>query len=133
MENRRGDKIIEIEKYIEELITFFPKTLEEYNRSISIRAACERYFDKIIEATIDLAFLIIKEKNLKTPEYDRESFEILAKNNIISEDLSLDLGNAKSMRNWLAHRYGKIDNRKVFYSIKDELIKDVKRFLEEIK
>ena len=131
--NRRGDKIIEIEKYSKELESFMPSDFNEYVGNIEKKAACERYFEKIIEAVIDLAFIIIKDNEFKSPEFDREAFEILAEKKFISEELSSSLGNAKSMRNWLAHQYGKIDDRKVFDSIKNELFSDIKKFLEAIR
>lgn len=130
MENRRGDKIIEIETHLKELESFLPSNFNEYINNIEKRAACERYFEKIIEAVVGLAFIKIKESDLKSPEFDREAFEILAAEKIISQELSLNLGNAKSMRNWLAHQYDKIDNRKVFDAINDKLFCDIRKFLE---
>lgn len=132
MENRRGDKIIEIEEYLEELESFLPSDFEKYIGNVEKRAACERYFEKVVKAVVDLAFIVIRECDFKSPEFDREAFEILATEKIISEELSLNLGNAKSMRNWLAHQYDKIDNRKVFDAINDKLFYDVRKFLEMI-
>jgi len=133
MENRRGDKIAEIEEYLDELREFLPSSFDEYMGSVLKRAACERYFEKIVEAVVDLAFLIIRESEFKTPDSTRESFAILTEKGLISKELSLDLGKAKGMRNWLAHRYGKIDDRKVFDAIKDKLFDDVEKFLEAVR
>lgn len=133
MENRRGDKIVEIEKYVESLKKSLPKSFYKYLSDEKSRMACERYFEKIVEAVVDLAFLVIKENDLKNPDYAREAFEILEEGNFISKELSLNLGNAKGMRNWLAHRYDKIDDRMVFDVIKNKLFKDVEEFLEVIK
>lgn len=128
MENRRGDKILEIEKYLKELEEFLPSNFDEYTES-KTKAACERYFEKIVEAVVDLAFVVIKELEFRSPEFDREAFDILAEKKFISEELSLNLGNAKSMRNWLAHKYGKIDDKKVFDAIHGKLFYDIKKFL----
>jgi uncharacterized protein YutE (UPF0331/DUF86 family) len=131
--SRRGDRVIEIEKYLVELKTILPCDLKEYLEGIEKRAACERYFEKIIEGVVDLAFLIIKERGFKSPESSREAFEILSKADIISKELALRLGDAKSMRNWLAHRYGEVDDERVFDAVRNKLIFDVKNFLEAIK
>ena len=133
MENRRGDKIVEIGGYLKEFDSFLPLDFNEYIKNIEKKAACERYFEKIIEAVVDLAFIVIKENEFKSPEFDREAFEILAEKEFISEELSLNLGNAKSMRNWLAHQYGKVDDRKVFDAINSELFYDIRKFLEAMR
>ncbi|MCK4649919.1 DUF86 domain-containing protein [Candidatus Pacearchaeota archaeon] len=133
MGDRKGDKIVEIEEYSDKLTEFFPSDFKNYTSDEKTKAACERYFEKIVESVVDLAFFTIKEENFRAPEFDREAFEILAGKNLISEKLSLNLGNAKSMRNWLAHRYGKVDDKKVFEAIRDKLFYDVRDFLEAIK
>jgi len=50
---------------------------------------------------------------------------------IIDTNLAERLQDAKGMRNILSHRYGEIDNRTVFESIKKELLIDIKEFLEK--
>ena len=120
-ENRIEDKIEEIEKYLEEFLEINSLTFEEYLNDFKIRAACERYFEKIIEAVVDLAFIFIKWKDLQYPEDDKNTFEILFNEKIISENLSKKLIEAKGMRNILAHEYGKTDDELVFHSITEEL------------
>lgn len=129
---RINDKIKEIGDYLSELLTIIPNTLDEY-KEIKTRAACERYFEKIIGAVIDLSFLIIKEKSMRIPEEDKEVFEILSSERAISEQLSEKLKEAKGMRNLIAHQYGVIDDEIVFNSIKEELKKDVIEFIQNIK
>jgi len=126
---RVNDKINEIETYLNELEEFLPKNFEIYKKDIKTRAACERYFEKIIEAVVDLAFLIIKIRKYKIPEDDKEAFDILANEEIITIDLAERLKDAKGMRNIIAHQYGKIDDNIVFLSITSELINDVNLFL----
>lgn len=79
MKKRIKDKIKEIEKYLGELDEIKPRNLKEYIKDIKTKAASERYFEKIIEAIIDLAFLVIKENGLETPEEDIQAFDILKK------------------------------------------------------
>jgi len=133
MNNRIDDKICEIEKYLDELEEIKPLNLEDYIKDIKTKAACERYIEKIIEAVVDLAFLLIKYKNFKSPESDTEAFNILSFNKIISLNLSDRLQDAKGMRNIIAHQYGQINDEIVFETIDQELIKDVTEFIEIIK
>ncbi|MEK6920345.1 MAG: DUF86 domain-containing protein, partial [Nanoarchaeota archaeon] len=116
-----------------ELGSFMPSSFEEYQQNIEKRAACERYFEKIIEAVIDVAFLLIKEKKLRIPEEDKETFDILVEEEIISTKLATRLKDAKGMRNILSHQYSHIDDEVVFEAITEELEKDVKEFLESIE
>ncbi len=132
MNNRIKEKIKEIGDYLSELEDIIPNTFEDY-KELKTKAACERYFEKIIEAIVDLAFLAIKDKNLKIPEEDKEAFDILKNENLISKELSEKLKEAKGMRNLIAHEYGAIDDEMVFESITKELEKDVNEFIMEIK
>lgn len=130
---RIKDKIKEIETYLTELLSIIPKDFQDYIADLKTKAACERYSEKIIGAVVDLAFLIIKEKGLKVPEEDKEAFDILAEEKIISEDLATKLKDAKGMRNIISHQYGNIDDEIIFESITKELERDVREFLENMK
>jgi uncharacterized protein YutE (UPF0331/DUF86 family) len=132
IKERINNKIIEIEKYLEELESVLPRSFEEYSFDWKIRDICERRFEKIIEAIEDLAFLVVSYKELKYPEYEKEIFDILHENKIISEILAKKLKGAKGMRNFIVHQYGKIDNELVFEAVTEQLVKDVSEFLNEI-
>lgn len=127
---RIKEKINEIKSYLDELDSIKPKSLHEYKSSIEKKAACERYVEKIVEAATDLAFLIIKLKKFEIPEDDIDSFRILADKNIISSRLFNKLKNAKGLRNFLAHQYGRVDDKIVFESINEELDEDAQQFIK---
>jgi len=130
---RINDKIREIEDYLSELEEIMPKSFHEYKTDLKTKAACERYFEKIIEAVIDLAFLIIKDKGYKIPEEDKDAFDILAQEKIISQELAVKFKEAKGMRNIIAHQYGKTDDELIFHSITQELESDVNELIEFLK
>lgn len=132
MNKRIEDKINEIETYLEELLEILPITFEEY-KDIKTKAACERYFEKIIEAVVDLAFLIIKDRHFKIPEEDKEAFDIISKEGIITPTLTQRLKEAKGMRNLIAHEYGSVDDEIVFEAITEQLERDVREFISQIK
>lgn len=135
LRERIEEKISEIEKFVSELYENIPSDmdLEDYKKDIKTKAICERYAEKIIEAIEDLAFLAMNYKKLKFPEYEKEIFDILKNNKIISENLSKRLKDAKGMRNFIAHQYGKIDDEIIFNSITEELNKDVDEFIKSIE
>jgi len=132
IKERINDKILEIEQFREQLFEMIPENieLEDYKRDLKTKAICERYSEKIIEAIEDLAFLLVNYKGLKYPEYEKEVFDILHENNIISEILAKKLKGAKGMRNIIAHQYGKIDDEIIFESITEQLDKDISEFLK---
>ncbi len=132
-ENKIKDKIAEIETFLDELDTIVPSNIQEYKQNFEKRAACEHYFEKITEATIDLAFLIIKNEGFKMPEDEKETFNLLAKENIISLELAAKLKYAKGMRNIISHQYSQVDDEIVFDSITGELGRDVRSFVKIVK
>lgn len=133
MNDRIKDKITEIEKFLDDLGSFLPSEFEEYQENLQNKAACERYFEKIVEAVVDLAFMVLKELKENIPEEDNEAFAILERKDIISILLSKKLQNAKSMRNILAHEYGIVDDRIVFLVVTEEIERDIQEFLKSIE
>lgn len=130
--NKIGEKIGQIEKFLDELMETVPDTFKEYESNRIIKAACERYFEKTVEAITDLAFMVISKKKLRIPEDDIDSFKILEEKGIISNKLYTRLKDAKGMRNFIAHQYGKINDKLVFEAITEELEKDVKEFVKKL-
>jgi uncharacterized protein YutE (UPF0331/DUF86 family) len=128
---RINDKIDEIKLYLDEFSDFLPNDFNNYKEDIVLKAACERYVEKIVEAITDLAFLVIKFKNFKLPDDDIHAFRILYENKIINEQLCSNLSNAKGMRNILVHQYGLVDDEIIFNSF-EQLIKDSNKFIEII-
>ena len=133
MNKRIKDKIKDIKTYLEQLSEIKPNKFEEYEKDFKTKAACERYFEKIAEAVVDLATLVIKEKDLQIPEKDYEAFEILEKENIIDSNLTKKLKDMKGMRNIIAHQYGDVNDEFMYTAISKEIEDDVKTFLEIIK
>ncbi len=129
---RIEDKIEELENYLFDLDEIVPESFERY-KDKEKKAACERYFEIIITAVVDLAFLFTKKKDLKTPEDEDDVFSVLLNNDIINKELSKSLREAKGMRNIIVHQYGEINDELVFESIKDELGRDVKAFISSIR
>ena len=128
-----NEKVNEIQKYLDELMETVPNTLEEYESNKIIRAACERYFEKVIEAVTDLAFIVITQKKFRIPEDDIDSFRILEENGVIDNEIYNHLKDAKGMRNFIAHQYGQINDKLVYEAITEELEKDVRKFIEVVE
>ena len=126
------EKIKEISSFLEEVENIIPDNYEDYLQDLTKKAACERYFEKIVEATVDLSFILIKEFKFEIPDNDKGSFQILQKQSVINHDLSKRLADAKGMRNLLAHEYGEINDQVIFHSLKNELITDINAYLNQV-
>ena len=123
---------VRIKNYLEQLSKIKSKTFEGYEKDLKTKAACERYFEKIAEAVVNLAILTIKEEGLSSPEEDYEVFDILENKEIIDPNLSKKLKKIKGMRNIIAHQYGDVDDKTMYVAINKEIDADVKKFLEII-
>ncbi len=132
VQERISDKINEINQYLQELTQILPSNFEAYNNSLRDKAACERYFEKIIEATVDLGFMVIKSKQFEVPDTDKGVFLILKDHGLISAKIQKKLNEAKGMRNILAHEYGKVNDKLIYQAVCKELIPDITLFLKEI-
>ena len=131
--SRIKDKIDGINIFLEELSKIVPSEFNEYKSNNLVKAACERYFEKVVEAITDIAFMIIVKRKFRVPEDDIDAFRILSEHKIIDEELYKKLKQAKGMRNILIHQYGTVKDEIVFEAISEELDRDAKNFLEKIK
>lgn len=133
MKERIKDKIKQVEEFLDFLLEIKPSSLEEYIRDEKTKAACERFVQKLIDAIVDIAYIVIREMKLLSPENEEQAFDILHKKGVISRQLCERLKDAKSMRNFIVHEYGEVDDSIVFNSIHEELEKDVNEFITRIK
>ncbi len=133
MAERFEGKIEEIRRFLSELEEYTPLEFEDYLNQPKDRAACERLFEKIIEAIVNIGFMLVKLEKLEIPETDKDVFISLEKKGIISPTLSKKLRGAKGMRNILAHEYGEINDELVYYAISKEIIPDTEEFLNQIQ
>jgi uncharacterized protein YutE (UPF0331/DUF86 family) len=129
---RIEDKTDEVRQYLSELEEIVPNSFDEYLASFEKRLACERAFEKIIESVNDLAILFIKEKKFQLPSEDVKAFEVLAEKKVISKELAEKLKQAKGMRNFLAHQYGRVNDELIFEAVSGQISEDVELFLERL-
>lgn len=91
---------------------------------LNIQRACE--------AAIDLANYISKVKQLGIPQSSRESFILLFKAGVLSEELALNLGKMVGLRNIAVHDYQTLNLDIVKYVIVHNLT-DFSYFITAIK
>lgn len=85
------------------------------------RSAAERKLHVAIESCIDIARLLISVNDLRPPRSDEDIFVILESHGIIPARLRKKLMNARGLRNLMVHEYAKIDPKKIFKHLTEDL------------
>lgn len=85
-----------------------------------------------IQAAIDVSSHLISQKGLGRPTVYRETFDILARSNLIPEELAADLSDLAGFRNVLVHIYWDLNLEEV-YSILQNDLKTLRSFRDEVK
>lgn len=129
---RIRDKLDELQRYLEEIEGDLPRTKEEYLNNRTTRRACERTFQLASEDLLDVCNIIISEKRLPVPKDNKDSIIKLERAGIISKGLSTKLQEMVGFRNLLVHRYGKVDDARVYDYLGKE-ITDMYKFIKVIE
>jgi uncharacterized protein YutE (UPF0331/DUF86 family) len=121
-------KLAELEKYIEEVKEILPNSENDYVQSVLYRRALERTLQIGIESIIDICAILVQILHLGPPS-DEDSILDLLEGKLQSIKIIKDM---KRFRNILVHKYGIVDDHKVF-SIASESIGDFDSIINEIK
>ncbi|MCD6485387.1 MAG: DUF86 domain-containing protein [Candidatus Odinarchaeota archaeon] len=105
-----------------------PVSAEEFISDAKTRYASYKAFQEIIEALMDISAMIVKDIG-EEPKDDYTNLETLVKHKVISLEQSDTLASANSLRNWIIHRYNKI-NDSVAYERMLDLIKNIEDIVE---
>ncbi len=115
------NKLAEMEGYVSELRKIAPKSFADYKNSVEKRRACERLLQISIESAIDVCNVFVTELKLGLPSGEEDVLEKVRNAGIISDSVKEKLGKMRKFRNVIVHRYGLIDDKKVFENIKKNL------------
>ncbi len=114
-------KFDELESYLEELEDIKPLNLKAYESSIEKKRACERLLQISVEAVLDVCNIVFSELRLGLPLDEDDIFEKMESKKIISKEMKKIMMGMKGFRNILVHRYGEVDDEKVFEIISEKL------------
>ncbi len=111
------NKLIKMEKHLQELSKYRPASFQEYNGNNLIKYSMERIIQLIIDLALDINNIIIKSKG-KYPAADYfNSFIELIELGVLEEDFANNIAPSTGLRNRLVHEYEKVDDRIVYESI----------------
>lgn len=120
------NKIESIKKCVERAREEYVADRKNFSENFSRQDAALMNIQRGCEQAIDLANYLLRQLNLGIPMDSRDSFNILAKEKIINNDLAKRLGEMVGFRNIIVHEYQKIN----FNIIVAVLTKDADDLLE---
>lgn len=106
-------------------------TYDEFLKDAKLRKAIEWSIVSAIEGCINPGRQVIAEKDLRIPENNREVFEILSEEGLISEELLDKMKRAIGYRNMAIHRYSDLGPATTFGIMKKRHF-DLELFLSEL-
>jgi uncharacterized protein YutE (UPF0331/DUF86 family) len=114
-------------KRIKEEYDNSPKNLENYTKQDSIILNIQR----ACEASIDIAMHIVAEKKLGIPQTSRDAFELLYKNNIITESIMVKMKAMVGFRNIAVHDY-QVINLQIVQMIVEKHLDDFQEYVKQV-
>jgi uncharacterized protein YutE (UPF0331/DUF86 family) len=103
------------------LRAFREATQDEFVREPALHDLAERYLHLAVEACLDLANHCIAERELPTPDSNRDTFTVLENAGELSPEAAERLRGWAGFRNVLVHEYLRIDHAIAYRAIRDEL------------
>ena len=138
---KRGKDMIDRERvehlvnYVQEILNRLQshqgKGFEEFAENFQAVDASLYELQTMLEAISDIAMHVVTGANLGSPNSRPEAIEMLAKNEIIPQDLAEKISQAVRMRNIIVHHYPRVNPRTVYDVIQDGL-GDIVDFCAEI-
>lgn len=124
-------KLIFLREYLNDLKEYETITLSQYRKSKKDQRFVERTLHLACECCLDIAAHIISHKGLREPRDNKDLFNVLFENGVISEPVSNVMIKMAKFRNIIVHDYARIDPE-VMVGILRKNLNDLKSFSREI-
>ena len=109
MNNVILNKAASLERCIKRIQEEYSGYEKEFKTNHTKQDAIILNIERTCQITIDMGMTTIKENGLGIPQNSREVFDILAKNDMITMEMSLELKHMVGFRNLAVHTYQEID------------------------
>ncbi len=119
-------KISSVQRYLKRIRDITQLNPESLN-DLDVQEIMTLNLQRAVQSSIDLASHIVADEGLGLPQKLRENFNILQKNNILPEELTLRLRKMVGFRNIAVHEYESI-NPDILKSILKKNLKDFEEF-----
>lgn len=134
---RIPQKIKEIEENIELIRENLPEEMEEFSELGLVKDGIYKRLEYSLQNLVDIFSIIYSSLNLGVPSSIDEIFESLAKKKVFSKKIIDLVQEMKGLRNILVHKYGQIDDERIFNILKGRIddfesaIQAVEEFLKK--
>ncbi len=110
-------------EYLNELQIFRKQanSFKVYLGDTLLRRAVERTLQIAVEACLDIGRRLISIEGFRYPEDNKDVFQVLIEEKIVSKMLSFHLLDMARFRNLMVHDYAKVDDAKVYGILKKRL------------
>jgi uncharacterized protein YutE (UPF0331/DUF86 family)/predicted nucleotidyltransferase len=125
-------KIKEIEENVKIVENALPKNLAEFLALGLVKDGIYKKIEFVIQNVLDICSIINADLELGLPTEEEDIVNNLIKENILTKKLGKKVREMRGFRNFLVHRYGKVDGNVAFENIKKGLL-DFRKFNSEIK
>lgn len=126
------NKIATIERCLNRINTVYQEVGDKFSTDYTRQDSIVLNLQRACEAAIDISNVIIKQKKLGLPQSSRDSFELLLKAQLLSEELTINLKKMVGLRNIAVHDYQELNLPIIKYVIEHRLT-DFKLFIKLIK
>ncbi len=132
-------KISQIKDTLEIVEGNLPGNFDGFNKPVLLKDAIYKKIKFSIELTLDICAIINSDLNLGTPETEDSILDNLEKKKIFNKKAVNLIREMKGFRNILVHKYGEINDKRAFETIKEGLrdfglvIEEIESFLKSFK
>ncbi len=114
-------RLARLEELLRRLRDLIQVDRDEFLHNEGIQAQAERWTQLAAECTLDLANHVIADRGWKTPETNREAFQILAREGALDDELASLMTGWAGLRNILVHLYLEVDHERLYEILQQDL------------
>ncbi len=124
-------KVEQIHSLLKEITEWTSVEYQVFDQTVTLIRSCERNLELMVELASDINAALVLQKQGKTPDSYKDSFQWLVKMGIITESLCIKLIDSVKLRNGLVHEYEfELNNRKFYDSIKNDFLPAYAEYLK---
>lgn len=122
--------VSQIREALNSLYSLKSLSLDEFLQDVHKKSSAKYNFIVSIEAAVDLCNHAISRLGLRAPKDYADSFRVLAEANAFEKDFLKRLISMAKFRNLLVHLYFRVDDKKVYEVLQNNL-EDLERFIDD--
>ncbi len=115
------EKLQEARASVEKVKANMPANAEEFLGMGLVKDGIYKNIEFAIQNTIDICAILVKDFELPIPKEEADIFRELGEHGIISKSVLSIIIRMRGFRNFLVHRYGKIDDIQAYKDVKEGL------------